>query len=156
MGNPASFSTLAFLGNAVLRTAITRNLISFPSQIRPFARRTVADLQVRIVQLYFVRGWSVRRIGDRYNLRKDLVHQLLAQWRIRAIESGYIQEIEPSVLTAVVPQGQDAGDTDYLPELAPARPRLRTMVFTTSVTALMPPPKRPFSLSAGKSQNMLN
>lgn len=109
MDNPASFATLAFLGNAVLRTAITRNLISFPSQIRPFTKRTVADLQVRVVQLYFVRGWSVRRIGDRYNLRKDSVHQLLAQWRIRAIESGYIQEIEPGVLTAVVPEGQDTG-----------------------------------------------
>jgi hypothetical protein len=110
--NPASFATLAFLRNAVLRTAITRNLVSFPSQIRPFAKRKVADLQVRIVQLYFVRRWSVRRIGDRYNLRKDSVHQLLAQWRIRAIESGYIQEIEPGVLSAVVPEGQD---TDAFP-----------------------------------------
>jgi hypothetical protein len=156
VGNPASFVTLAFLGNAVLRTAITRNLISFPSQIRPFTKRNVADLQVRIVRLYFVRGWSVRRIGDRYKLRKDLVHQLLAQWRIRAIESGYIQEIEPGVLTAVVPEGQDTGDTDCLPELTPARPELRTMVLITSVTASMPPPERPFSLSAGKSRIMLN
>jgi hypothetical protein len=144
--NPASFMTLAFLRNAVLRTAITRNLVSFPSQIRPFTKRTVANLQVRIVQLYFIRGWSVRRIGDRYNLRKDLVHQLLAQWRIRAIESGYIQEIEPGVLTAILPEGQDSGNADYS----------RTMVLTKSVPALMPPPERPLSLSAGKSQNMLN
>jgi hypothetical protein len=149
VNNPASFVTLAFVGNAVLRTAITKNLISFPSQIPPFTKRAVADLQVRIVQLYFIRGWSERRIGDRYNLRKDAVHQLLAQWRIRAIESGYIQEIEPGVLTAIVPEGRDFGDT-------PARPQLRTMVFTTSVTALMPPPGRPFSLAAGKSRNMLN
>jgi hypothetical protein len=137
---PASFMTLAFLRNAVLRTAITRNLVSFPSQIRPFANRTVADLQVRIVLLYFVRGWSVRRIGDRYNLRKEVVHHLLAQWRIRAIESGYIKEIEPDVLTPIVPEGQDTGDTGYLPDLTPARPESRKMMFTTSVTALMPPP----------------
>jgi hypothetical protein len=111
--NPASFATLAFLRNAVLRTAITRNLVSFPSQIRPFTKPTVADLQVRIVQLYFVRRWSVRRIGDRYNLRKDSVHQLLAQWRIRAIESGFIQEIEPGVLTTVVPERQETSDVAY-------------------------------------------
>jgi transposase-like protein len=110
-----AFVSLAFVRNAVLRTAITRNLVSFPSQIRPFAKRTAADLQVRIVQLYFIRGWSVRRICDRYHLRKEAVHQLIAQWRIRAIESGSIQEIEPGVLAAIVPEAQDIADTDYLP-----------------------------------------
>ena len=148
MDNPASFAKLAFLRNAVLRTAIKRNLVSFPSQIRPFAKRTIADLQVRIVQLYFVRGWSLRRLGDRYNLRKETVHQLLAQWRIRAIESGYIQEIEPGALRAIVSQGQDI-DIDYLPELTPAGPELRRMEFTTSATALMPGGRAPW-----KSQNI--
>jgi transposase-like protein len=150
--NPASFAKLAFLRNAVLRNAITRNLVSFPSQIRPFAKRTVADLQVRIVQLYFIGGWSVRRIGDRYNIRKDTVHQLLAQWRIRAIESGYIQEIEPGVLTEIVPEEQDIGDIGYLPEPTPASPQLGKMVFTTSVTALMPSRGK----SPWKSQSMSN
>jgi hypothetical protein len=102
--------TLAFLRNGLLRNAITRNLVSFPSQIRPFAKRTVADLQVRVVQLYFVHGWPVRRICDRYKLRKDTVHKLLTQWRIRAIESGCIQEIEPGVLEAIIPEARDTGD----------------------------------------------
>jgi len=122
--------TLAFLKNAGLRTAITRNLVSFPSQIRPFAKRAVADLQVRIVQLYFIHGWSVRRIGDRYNLRKDVVHQLLAQWRIRAIESGCIQEIESGVLEAIVPNVQDIDEGGYLPATQPP-PELRTVVNTS-------------------------
>jgi hypothetical protein len=113
--------TLLFLKNALLRTAIKRNLVSFPSQIRPFTNRSVADVQVRIVQLYFAHGWSVRHIGDRYNLRKDRVHTLLAQWRIRAIESGYIQEIEPGILATAVPETHDRGETTFEP--APIFPR---------------------------------
>jgi transposase-like protein len=94
--------TLALLGNTLLRTAITRNLVSFPAQIRPFMRRSSGDLQERIVQLYFVRGWSVKNISDRYGLSKAMAHKLLAEWRIRAVESGYIQEIEPGALAALV------------------------------------------------------
>jgi transposase-like protein len=90
--------TLALLGNTLLRSAITRNLVSFPAQIQPFMRRTSGDLQERIVMLYFVRGWSVRMICERYGLSKAMAHKLLAEWRIRAIESGYIQEIKPGGL----------------------------------------------------------
>src|SRR5580658_1587379 len=93
--------TLALLGNTMLRTAITRNLVSFPAQIRSFMKRSSGDLQERIVQLYFVRGWSVRSICDRYGLSKAMAHKLLAEWRIRAIESGYIQEIEPGNLAGL-------------------------------------------------------
>ena len=93
--------TLALLGNTLLRTAITRNLVSFPAQIQPFMKRASGDLQERIVMLYFVRGWSVRMICERYDLSKAMAHKLLAEWRIRAIESGYIQEITPGGLEAL-------------------------------------------------------
>ena len=96
--------TLALLGNTLLRTAITRNLVSFPAQIQPFMRRTSGDLQERIVILYFVRGWSVRMICERYGLSKAMAHKLLAEWRIRAVESGYIQEIRPGGLEALNPE----------------------------------------------------
>src|ERR1700685_2979049 len=94
--------TLALLGNTLLRTAITRNLVSFPAQIRSFMKRSSGDVQERIVQLYFVRGWSVRSICERYGLSKAMAHKLLAEWRIRAVESGYIQEIEPGNLAGLV------------------------------------------------------
>jgi transposase-like protein len=94
--------TLTLLGNTLLRAAITRNLVSFPSQVRPFMKRTSGDLQERIVQLYFVRGWSVRNICDRYGLSKAMAHKLLVEWRVRAVESGHIQEIEPGILAAMV------------------------------------------------------
>ena len=107
--------TLTFLRNALLRTAITLNLVSFPSQIRPFSKRTVADLQVRIVQLYFIHGWSVGSICGRYDLPAYTVHKLLAQWRTRAIESGYIQEIEPGILAAIIPEARDSEDNGFVP-----------------------------------------
>jgi hypothetical protein len=95
---------LALLGNTLLRTAITRNLVTFPAQIQPFMRRTAGDLPERIVQLYFVRGWSVRNICERYGMSKAMIHKLLAEWRIRAVESGYIQEVEPDCLAALDPE----------------------------------------------------
>ena len=94
--------TLALLGNTLLRTAITRNMVSFPAQVRPFFRKGPGDMQERIVQLYFVRGWPVRRICDRYGLSKAMAHKLLKEWRIRAVESGYIQEISPGILDGLL------------------------------------------------------
>jgi transposase-like protein len=94
--------TLPLLGNTLLRAAITRNLVSFPAQIPPFMRRSSGDMQERIVLLYFVRGWPVRRICERYSLSKAMAHKLLSEWRIRAIESGHIQEIQPGLLDALV------------------------------------------------------
>jgi transposase-like protein len=99
--------TLALLGNTLLRTAITRNLVSFPAQVRPFMKKASGDLQERIVQLYFVRGWSVRSICERYGLSKAMAHKLLAEWRIRAVESGYIQEIEPGNIAGLADAATD-------------------------------------------------
>jgi hypothetical protein len=95
--------TLPLLGNKLLRTALKRNLVTFPAQIRPLSKRA-GDLQERIVQLYFVRGWTVRDICDRYGSSKAIVQNLLAEWRIRAIECGYIQEVEPGCTAALIPQ----------------------------------------------------
>jgi transposase-like protein len=111
--------TLALLGNTLLRTAITRNLVSFPAQIRPFMKRSSGDLQERIVQLYFVRGWTVRSICDRYGLSKAMAHKLLAEWRIRAVESGYIQEIEPGKLAGLVERTEVGGAQPSVPVYLP-------------------------------------
>jgi transposase-like protein len=111
--------TLALLGNTLMRTAITKNLVSFPAQIRPFMRRGSGDLQERIVQLYFVRGWSVRRICDRYGLSKAMAHKILAEWRIRAVESGYIQEIEPGKLVGLLEEADSGGTQPSLPMYVP-------------------------------------
>lgn len=139
---------LMLLGNNLLRTAITLNLVTFPAQIQPFMKRTSGDLHERIVQLYFVRGWTVRSICERYSMSKAMVHKILAEWRVRAIESGYIQEIEPGCLSSLEPEtnragrlaghGSSAGASLATPESAPAvfTGPLRTSIVPAGHTGL--------------------
>jgi hypothetical protein len=91
---PERNSQIALLGNTLLRIAIHRNLVSFPAQIPAFMKQPAGSTQQRVAQLYFVRGWSVRNICERYRLSKKLVQNLLSDWRIRAVAAGLIQEIE--------------------------------------------------------------
>jgi transposase-like protein len=149
--------TLALLGNTLLRTAITRNLVSFPAQVRPFMKRSSGDLQERIVQLYFVRGWSVRSLCDRYGLNKAMAHKLLAEWRIRAVESGYIQEIEPGTLAGLILEtnasGTHSGTPVHVPAAVeiPAEVRLRELSYANALPAPapIPPVENLAALSAG-------
>jgi transposase-like protein len=153
--------TLALLGNTLLRTAITRNLVSFPAQIRPFMRRSSGDLQERIVQLYFVRGWSVRSICDRYGLSKAMAHKLIAEWRIRAVESGYIQEIETGSLAALLQEVPEANLDGNAPSVGAYAGVLMSspkaagepaeFKYTSAVRAPIPPMENPGALSAGSA-----
>jgi len=147
--------TLALLGNTLLRAAITRNLVSFPAQIRPFMRRSSGDLQERIVQLYFVRGWSVRSICDRYGLSKAMAHKLLGEWRVRAVESGYIQEIEPGTLASLTEEANPGGNRPEAPRYAavpmaapPAAGGLPEFVYESAVPVSIPLVEHPAALSA--------
>jgi len=85
---PASFN------NALLRAAIRNNLVTFPSQTVYVRNVADGDMRWRIVQLYFVCGWPVQRICIRYQLTRQVVHNILAQWRHRAVAAGFVQEIE--------------------------------------------------------------
>jgi hypothetical protein len=76
-----------------MRAAIRSNQVSFPSQVPTFARHDRPDLQRKLVQLYFVLGWSCGTIGARYGLIRQRVQQILNIWKRRAIEMGYIQTI---------------------------------------------------------------
>lgn len=147
--------TLALVGNTLLRTAITRNLVTFPAQIQPFMKRTSGDLQERIVQLYFVRGWSVRSICERYGMSKAMVHKLLAEWRIRAIESGYIQEIEPDCLAALQPEMNGAAiQTSRVPaaiERTYSTPEPARLIYADPLPASMPVLEDAAALSAARS-----
>jgi Homeodomain-like domain len=86
---PISFS------NADLRAAIRSNSVTFPSQTVLLKSHADADLHWRIVHLYFVSGWPVRRICVRYRLCKPAVYVVLNEWRRRAIAAGFVQEIDP-------------------------------------------------------------
>jgi hypothetical protein len=79
-----------------LRKAIRANRVSFPSQVPVFPKHDRADLQRKMVQLYFLLGWSCNRIGARYNLCRQRVQQVLNAWKRRAVQMGYIQPIPPA------------------------------------------------------------
>jgi len=80
---------------AQMRKAIRANAVSFPSQVPTFDRHDRADLQWKLVQLYFVRGWSCQDIASRYGLCQQRIRQILTVWKRRAVETGYIQYIPP-------------------------------------------------------------
>jgi len=92
---------ISLFGNSALRVAIQRNLVSFPSQLPTLTRRPGGDTQERIARLYFSLGWPVRRICERYGLSRTMVQKLLADWRLRAVASGFIQDIRPEDLEAL-------------------------------------------------------
>lgn len=78
-----------------MREALRVNEISFPSQVPTFERHDRPDLQWKIVQLYFVLGWSCERIAERYGFGHQRVGQILTTWKRRAVETGYVQYIPP-------------------------------------------------------------
>jgi hypothetical protein len=79
-----------------LRVAVRNNQVSFPSQIPTFSKHTRPDLQRKLVQLYFVSGWSGPKIRARYGLGAERFQQVLSTWTRRAIELGFIQIIPPA------------------------------------------------------------
>jgi hypothetical protein len=81
-----------------LREAIRANSVSFPSQVPTFERHDRADVQAKLVQLYFVCGWNCESIAGRYGLIQQRVRQILTTWKRRAVETGYIQYIPPDEL----------------------------------------------------------
>jgi hypothetical protein len=83
------------LTNQALRAAICGNQVSFPAQVPVFEKQTRPDVQWRVVQLYFVRGWSFVDIARRYGVTPQRVMQIVTIWRMRAVALGYIQEIPP-------------------------------------------------------------
>ena len=87
-------------GSAVLRRAVRRNIVSFPSQIPVFLKRPPADMQWRIVLLYFVRGWTSVKIGARFNVSKHQIRKILDAWSVRALALGYVQVIDPEAFAA--------------------------------------------------------
>jgi hypothetical protein len=84
------------LENKVVRQAVQENVVSFPSQVPVFGKQTQPDLQQKLVLLYFVCGWTMDSVAQRYGLGRQRLGQILTAWRIRALKEGYIQAIEPA------------------------------------------------------------
>ena len=112
-------TSLALFGNKVLRSAIERNQVSFPAQVPVFAKHEAGEIQARIVQLYFVAGWTIRQIGQRYRMTGETVRKSLTEWRVRAISSGYLQEIGSDVFPELAGRAPEESE-DQTPEAIPA------------------------------------
>jgi two-component system KDP operon response regulator KdpE len=78
-----------------LRKAIEANRINFPVPVPIFPSQFRPDLQWRLVELYFVRGWSSRQLAERYGLTARRIQQSLQHWADYAVARGYLQEIPP-------------------------------------------------------------
>src|SRR5262249_53456479 len=86
-----------------LRRAIHCNRVTFPEAVPVFTNQPRVDIQWRIVELYFVRGWSCGQLAGRYGVTASRIRQLLHRWVARATTLGYLQTIPPESL----PNGQD-------------------------------------------------
>ena len=113
-------------GSAVLRRALRRNVVSFPSQIPVFLKQPPADMQWRMVLLYFIRGWSSVKIAARFNVPTHWIRKSLNEWSVRALALGFVQVIDPEAFAACghadVEYGTDRTEEDNpqpLPEAAP-------------------------------------
>jgi hypothetical protein len=91
--NDGGVGNIAYLTLRRLRNGIRNDEISFPSQVPVFNNLSRPDIQWRLVQLYFVRGWSCLDLGHRYGVSMERVRQMLSQWVRRAVLLGYLQEM---------------------------------------------------------------
>jgi hypothetical protein len=91
---------------ARLRQAIRKREISFPAQVPSFPRQHSADIQWRIVTLYFVMGWACEQLADRYHVTPSRIRQLLRRWVESAKALGYLQEIPAE--SALTPENEKA------------------------------------------------
>jgi hypothetical protein len=91
----ARLKTPVHPGCAVLRRAVRGNIVSFPSQIPAFLRNPPADMQRRVVLLFFVQGWSSVDIAARFSVPRHFIWGVLNEWSVRALALGCIQVIDP-------------------------------------------------------------
>lgn len=82
-------------GSRLLRRAIRKNIVSFPSQIPVSSMHLPDAVQWRMVLLYFVRGWSQADIAGRFKVPKHRVFHHLNNWAVRALALGYVEIIDP-------------------------------------------------------------
>jgi hypothetical protein len=81
--------------NRSLQTAVRGNQASFPSQVPSFGKSPMKEIQWRLAVLYFVRGWSHRRLARRLGVSPRRCGQVISEWRIHAVRLGYVEDIRP-------------------------------------------------------------
>jgi hypothetical protein len=115
-------------GSGILRRAIRGNIVSFPSQIPSFPKGSQAEMQWRMVLLFFVRGWSVAKIAERFQVPNHRVWSLLNGWSVRAMAQGHIQVIDPEAFAVCCRAELEGGTGHDIEEvrLAEVRPLIKS------------------------------
>jgi hypothetical protein len=111
----APMKTPVHPGNSVLRRAIRRNIVTFPAQIPVLLKQPPAEVQCRVVLLYFVRGWTSPKIATRFNIPIHRVSEILYEWTVRALALGYVQIIDAEAFATccrIDIEGRSHRDTD--------------------------------------------
>jgi len=98
-----------------LREAIQNNEVSFPSKVPTFPCQSRAEIQWRLVELYFVRNWSCSELGERYGVTMERARQILFNWVQRAIVLGYLQQIPAFPLSLDEPLSLEAAKFPAVP-----------------------------------------
>jgi len=116
-------------GGRILRRAIRENIVSFPSQIPSLPKGSQADMRWRMVLLFFVRGWSVAKIAERFHVPNHRVWTLLNGWSVRAMAQGHVQVIDPEAFALCCSDGVESGNSRDMGEvrLAEVGPLARTV-----------------------------
>ncbi len=90
-----------------LRVAIRANKVSFPLPVPSFANQYCCEVQWRLVELYFIHGWSPEKLGLRYKVCPTRVRQSIRNWVRCALTLGYLQVIPedgmPTGVEAAIP-----------------------------------------------------
>jgi hypothetical protein len=100
-----------------LREELKANRIHFPTPVPIFPTQFRPDIQWRLVELYFVRGWSSKQLAERYGVTARRIQQSLQNWAGRAMALGYLQAIPADTGPVLLPAPVWAAAT--LPATAP-------------------------------------
>jgi hypothetical protein len=116
-------------GSGILRRAIRMNIVSFPSQIPSFPKGSQADMQWRMVLLFFVRGWGVAKIAARFQVPNHRVWTLLNGWSVRAMAQGHVQVIDPEAFAVCCRDDVESGSGHDIDEvrLAEVKPLMKSV-----------------------------
>ena len=112
----AESESQAAISLQALRKAIRANEVVFPLPVPIFACQHRPDIQWRLVELYFVHGWSCAQLGERYEVTDRRIQQLIQRWVSRAKAVGYLQVIPAADSELEVAAA--AGVDGFAPELA--------------------------------------
>jgi hypothetical protein len=106
-------------GIGTLRRAVRANFVSFPSQIPSLLKEPAADMQWRMVVLFFVCGWRSAKIAARFHVPTHRMRKNLDAWSVRALALGYVQVIDPDAFARCCREGAEGGIDDDPEEVLP-------------------------------------